>query len=137
MTANCEITCSLRSLLGYQVRVISSSFVGNFSPKKTSFLLFDSTYDLEIEFFDNIMRKNQIVTIAQFSENYRRLRSLLRGPNTSYLVLIRGQFLLFDHTYDLQIEFFGNIRWKKSKSKLPQFAFSFKGANYEISRTHS
>ena len=89
LTANCEITCSLRSLLGYQVRVISSSFVGNFSPKKTSFLLFDSTYDLEIEFFDNIMRKNQIVTIAQFSENYRRLRSLLRGPTTSYLVLIR------------------------------------------------
>ena len=49
LTVNYEIFCRLHSVLGYQLRVISYSFVGNISPKETSVLLFDDTYDLEIE----------------------------------------------------------------------------------------
>ena len=41
---------TLRSLLGFQLRVISNSFVSNFSLKKLKFFLFDDTSDLEIEF---------------------------------------------------------------------------------------
>ena len=55
-TTNYEITCKLYSLLEYLLRVIPYSFKDNVSLRKTTFLPFDDTYDLEIEFFNTFLK---------------------------------------------------------------------------------